>query len=175
MVTIFYWRKELVRVDLSNTFSMVMKSIENFLETLQKKFYLQKYYHPSQLWLNLARRDTWKFLIPIETPDVILVRLIKNLWNLDFWGTLLIQSSHPIIWNSLSKIRDFFFQKICLTFLLFWYGILDISTSPWTWKSADTPSFGWSDSRILERLLDKYMVTNKCEPSPLGVGRATWH
>ena len=45
----FYWRKELVKADLSNTFNMFMESIENFLETLQKKNYLQKYYHPSQL------------------------------------------------------------------------------------------------------------------------------
>ena len=37
----FYWRKILVKADLSNTFNMVMASVENFLETLQKKFYLQ--------------------------------------------------------------------------------------------------------------------------------------
>ena len=34
---------------------MIMKSIENFLEALQKKFYPQKYYHPSQLELDFAR------------------------------------------------------------------------------------------------------------------------
>ena len=31
-----------MKVDLSNTFNMVMKSIENVLETLQKTVYLQK-------------------------------------------------------------------------------------------------------------------------------------
>ena len=39
----FYWRKEQVQTDLLNTLNMVMKPIENFLEALQKKFYLQKY------------------------------------------------------------------------------------------------------------------------------------
>ena len=38
MVTIFYWRKKLLNADLSNTFNMVVKSMKNFLETLQQKF-----------------------------------------------------------------------------------------------------------------------------------------
>ena len=51
MVAIFSLsrRKEHVQTNLLNTLNMIMKSIENFLEALQKKFYLQKYYHPSQL------------------------------------------------------------------------------------------------------------------------------
>ena len=35
----FYWRKELHYADLFNTLNMVVKSIENFLEALEKKFH----------------------------------------------------------------------------------------------------------------------------------------
>ena len=38
----FYWRKEIVQVDLFNTLNMVAKSKENFLETLQKNLYPHK-------------------------------------------------------------------------------------------------------------------------------------
>jgi hypothetical protein len=45
--------KKLLKADLLNTFNMVMTSIENFLETLQKKFYRPKYYQRS---FNKPRR-----------------------------------------------------------------------------------------------------------------------
>ena len=42
-VTIFYWRKELSLMDLSDTLNMFVKPIENFLETFEKKFQPKKW------------------------------------------------------------------------------------------------------------------------------------
>ena len=39
MVKIFYWRKQVVKVNLSHTLNMFIKSIGSFLETLQKTFF----------------------------------------------------------------------------------------------------------------------------------------
>ena len=38
----FYWRKELVWADLLNTLNMVVKCVENFLQSFGKKFYPKK-------------------------------------------------------------------------------------------------------------------------------------
>ena len=43
MITIFYWRKELVRADLSDTLNMFVKSIKNFLEAFEKRFSPKKW------------------------------------------------------------------------------------------------------------------------------------
>ena len=58
----FYWRKELIKADLSNTLNMLANSIENVLETLQKKFYLQKYYHPGRNYNSIWHHLVEKFL-----------------------------------------------------------------------------------------------------------------
>ena len=66
MVTIFLLAKELVQADLLDTLNMVVKSIEKFLETVEKRLYFHKNHHPSQKEPDLARSD---LACPLDRPD----------------------------------------------------------------------------------------------------------